>query len=50
MSSNELSKPTSGEKKKCEICDIKDSKYTCSRCNLSTCSLICNNQHKQKHN
>lgn len=30
----------------CEICKLNESKYTCPRCSLHTCSLNCFKQHK----
>ncbi|KAK9884661.1 hypothetical protein WA026_007504 [Henosepilachna vigintioctopunctata] len=33
---------------KCEVCNFKDAKYTCPRCEVKTCSLKCNQIHKSE--
>ncbi|PSN46384.1 hypothetical protein C0J52_05718 [Blattella germanica] len=33
---------------KCEVCDDKDAKYTCPRCELKTCCIACINIHKKE--
>ncbi|CAD5123048.1 DgyrCDS11429 [Dimorphilus gyrociliatus] len=33
--------------KKCEVCNEKQSKYTCPKCSVRTCSLECVKQHKK---
>lgn len=34
----------------CEICSQNQSKYTCPRCKIHTCSLVCFNDHKTQKN
>ena len=34
----------------CKICNEKETKYKCPRCNTKTCSLKCVQEHKLKQN
>lgn len=34
----------------CEICNLNQSKYTCPKCYLKTCSLECCKKHKEMYN
>ncbi|KAF5284067.1 hypothetical protein FQA39_LY17116 [Lamprigera yunnana] len=39
---------TSAKIRQCEVCAIKEAKYTCPRCELRTCSLPCSKIHKME--
>lgn len=34
----------------CEVCSVKEAKYTCPRCEVKTCCFMCQSIHKKELN